>query len=679
MKFGVRNFRGMLPIHKAMKLPDGFAMSAVDIDLKATDLRPFNQNLKVGVIASNNLIQRSGLAMGPGQIFTSDAVVNMCFGPIRYEEDKDSKIYFDSGVLGTSFPSYSTKEDAIPGSNPDAPHLGGPASVRKLGVPAAPNEPALAVETPENGQVNSIQGSTVTLSDGVTIVDDAVVLTTAAPHGMESGQRVELDGFDWAYYNNTFVIDTVVGIGLVDQRMVLRGLKYSEIEAGVDASGDPEPADPGTGTYTQGFTDQQYEDRVYLYTLVARDGEEGPPSLPSLLVTVGEGLSVTVTTSTATNVNGVSIYSKRIYRTIPTSTGAADYYFVDEIPVAQESYVDEKNHIELGEQLPSLEWIMPPEGLIGLTALPNGVMIGFKGNQLCQSEPYMPHAWPDAYKKMMDYPIVGVAAFGQHVVVATTENPYLATLSDPLTITFKKLDTVEPCVRRRSICAVGIGVLYASPNGIVMVTAGGAQNVLRTVWDQKEWKELIAAYEDIYTVYHDEKVYMTFVNNATSYVANNTEADTYIFDPAESPLQVSKLSQHKHTGAAVDRDEDKLFWLGSNSEQLGPYVYQHNPADAEGTGRLQGTWRSGYFTMAAPCNMGAAQVLFERTGFNELIVTFYADGNYVHGKQVTDMEPFRLPDGFLARDWEIQINTDSEIHGIYVAETIEELRGAGTG
>jgi hypothetical protein len=678
MKFGVDNFRGMIPIHKSRKLPDGYAQNVLNIDLKATDLRPFRQNVNLGIVADNNMIQRSAFPFSYRQMFVFESYLNSTYGPIRYEEEKDNKVFIDSGHLGNNYPIYTSKELGIPVS-PTSSYLGPPTLYRKLGVPAPPAQPTLVVEASKTGNITAVAGGLTTLADGVTRVEDAVIMWCSAPHGLESGQRVTLKGFDWSYYNNTFVIDAIWDtIGDHDLQFVLRGVKHSEVTAGVDDDGNPEPSVPGTGTWGQEFTAQQYEDRVYLYTFVTADGEEGAPSLPSILVTVGNGLAVTVGMTTDPEIDGVFVNSKRIYRTIPTSTGAADYYYVDEVPIAQETYVDTKNHIELGERLPSLEWYMPPEGLKGLIVLPNGVMMGFKGNQIIQSEPYQPHAYPESFKKTVDNPIVGLAAFAQHVVVATSENPYLATLSDPLTISFKKLDTVEPCSFRRSMVTFGYGVMYVSPNGLILVTANGAQNVLKGVWDPDDWKELIEASTDAYAVVHDEKYYLTFVDE-NLYIDAPPVATTYIFDPSESPLQITSLSEHSHSGACVDRDEDKLFFLGQQTGPLGPCVYQHDPEESAGTSRLAGTWLSGTFVMSYPCSMGAAQVMFEPSGFDLCQISFYIDGLHHYTVVVTDMEPFRLPGGFLGRDWSIQLYTDSEIHGVYVAETIEELRGAGAG
>jgi hypothetical protein len=177
----------------------------------------------------------------------------------------------------------------------------------------------------------------------------------------------------------------------------------------------------------------------------------------------------------------------------------------------------------------------------------------------------------------------------------------------------------------------------------------------------------------MFAVWHDERYFLTEVNEAYPI------GTTHIFNPSRSPLDITALSSHSHTGALVDRDEDKLFFLGRQTGPSGPCVYQFDPEAALGTANIEGQWKSGTFSMSYPVNMGAAQVIFEPSTFNSCLVSFYSDDQYRFTKVVEDMEPFRLPSGFLSRDWYIDIITDSEIHGVYVAETMEELRGAGAG
>lgn len=655
--FRVRDFRGIIPLLNHRKLPDGQAVQALDCDLEGSDLRVFNDRSSLGAVSDNNLIQRSAFVFSSTQMFVWNADVDSTYGPIQHEDENDNKVYIGSGWY--DYPVYTTKSLGIPG-NPDAAYFGPPINHRKLGVPAPSVQAIVNVDALDFGMIVLVQGNSITLEDGVTVVDDAVICETSAPHGLATGDKVRLKSFDWSSLNNSFTIDRVWdALPKEDVTFVLRGVSWEALDDNENLLVHPLP---GVGSWTREFSDSDLEDRIYLYTYVTDQGEEGPPSLPSLLATLGLGQGVTLTLPTSPTVDGTIIAFIRIYRTLPTSRGTADYYFVDEIPVTQGTYYDTKKEIELGEIIPSLEWVAPPEGLVGLITLPNGVVAGFKGNVLYLSEPYQPHAWPESYRKVMNHPIVGIAKFGQSVVVATDDEPQIGTLTDPLSMTFSGLKTVEPCLAKRACVSLGYGVIYPSPNGLILVTPGGVTNVLKGRWREEDWRALFSGSAEVYAVVHDENYYLTVFDGGVS--------TTYIFDPSTDALQITELSPENYSGAAVDRDEDKLFFFGQDS---GPRVYEFDP-DA-GTA-LQATWESKTFVMPLPVNMGAAQVFFEPGDSGALTVKFYADGVLKHTQAVVDQEPFRLPSGFLAREWSVGVETVRQVQGIYVAETIEELQGA---
>ena len=57
--------------------------------------------------------------------------------------------------------------------------------------------------------------------------------------------------------------------------------------------------------------------------------------------------------------------------------------------------------------------------MIGLIPVANGIMAGFTGNRLCLSEPFLPHAWPIAYRITLEDDIVAIAATGNGIVAMT--------------------------------------------------------------------------------------------------------------------------------------------------------------------------------------------------------------------------------------------------------------------
>jgi len=670
--FSVTNFNGLLPIQDSRKLPDGAAVEAVDCDLQASDLRTFSPLKELSHVASVAVKNSSGFVFNENQMFIFREEVEATYGPVRAAEEIDNRVFIGSGFQ--DWPVYSTKRLGLP--TPISTYFGPPINWRKLGVIPGPVKPTISVPQPLNGIGTLYAGSPTTLLD-----DSGGPLTINPGPGdsIVTGSRIKITGAEnegWdRVNNNVYVVERDVPPTGVWSAVLLRGLDTTDLMADGDVDGS-ELVNGSGGPFTvsdsvnwqQEFEISQVEDRFYVYTLVTELGEEGAPSLPSDLVSVGEGQVVTIQTPTTIDDPFRFYTHKRIYRTIPTSTGTARYFFVEEIPISQTIYEDSKDVIELGEELPSLEWLPPPDGLQGLLVLPNGVMAGFVDRTLYLSEPYQPHAYPPRYTKNMDNPIVGIAAFGQQLVVATEENPYIGTATDPLSMTFAKLETVEPCVSKRSIQSMGYAVIYPSPNGLMVVSPGGVSNALTKLWDEKAWRLLFTANTDNFAIVHDGKYYLTFYNEPTNV------STTFIFDPREQYLQISQVTADTCSGMIVDRDEDRLYWLATRTEPFGARLLEWNPdPDPESN---EAVWMSQAFVMPIDINLGAIQVFYNKNETGTITIEFVVDGVSRYTHTVTTDEPERLPGGFLGRDWQIRVRATKSVQAIFCAETIGELRGA---
>jgi hypothetical protein len=93
----------------------------------------------------------------------------------------------------------------------------------------------------------------------------------------------------------------------------------------------------------------------------------------------------------------------RLYRTASTTAGVGAFQFVKEVEVdgitwATFTLTDDVADADLGEVCPSIHWYRPNGSMVGLVGMSNGIMVGFYGNTLCFSDPYLPHAWPTSYE-----------------------------------------------------------------------------------------------------------------------------------------------------------------------------------------------------------------------------------------------------------------------------------------
>src|SRR5262249_47765814 len=157
----------------------------------------------------------------------------------------------------------------------------------------------------------------------------------------------------------------------------------------------------------------------YVYTWVTVNGEEGPPSPATTTNDKSDALyTIGLTAPLPADTANRNLTKTRIYRSVVSAQGVPTFYFVDEIPITTLTYADD--HAVLtdalvinNEQLPSTTWAGPPADLQGLIGLANGMLAGWRFNEVWFCEPYNPHAWPPAYVIAVEGNIVGLGVFNQ--------------------------------------------------------------------------------------------------------------------------------------------------------------------------------------------------------------------------------------------------------------------------
>ena len=415
--------------------------------------------------------------------------------------------------------------------------------------------------------------------------------------------------------------------------------------------GVPAPATaPSITSSTPPPNAAQTETRVYVYTYVSAYGEEGPPTAASGAVTLDPSASATVSVPSVGPGGSYNIATKRIYRS-STVGFAAEFQFVAEIPVATTSYVDNKGQAELGEVLPSAEWVPPPAGLRGLKALANGAAIGFVDNTVYLSEPNLPHAWPHQYP--IDAQVVGIGVFRQSAAVLTNGKPYLMSGADPQAMAPEKMELEQACVSRGSIVETGDGVLYASPDGLVSIGAGGIEIVTSKLLTREQWQ----AYNppSIRGFTHDNRYHAL-------YTTTGGQRGVLIFDFSGQGAAMTRSDVNAATaitaGYSDARTDTLYFAQGTN-------IVRFNAGSA-----LSYAWRSKRFRLPRPANMACGQVL---AASYPVTMKVYADGSLVATKSVESASPFRLPSGYVARDYEIELTGQHEITEASIATSMAEL------
>lgn len=408
------------------------------------------------------------------------------------------------------------------------------------------------------------------------------------------------------------------------------------------------------------------ESRFYVATFVTDWGEESAPSPPSDLLDVDQNDTCALTRPAV--VTGESYATRnitkwRIYRS-NTGSQTSVFQFVDELPITTTDYVDAKKGSELGEPCPTLTWLEPayrmdaestsvPKPVIGsdpylrgAVAMPNGVMAAFFDNTVAFCEPYVPYAWPVEYQITTEYPIVGLGVFGQTLVICTTANPYFAYGADSASMTAQKLDANQACIAARTIASVAGGVMYASPDGLVLASQGGVRVVTEGMYNREDWLALNPA--AMFGLEH-EGVYYLF-----------TQTETLVFGAGGTKLGTLPIVA---TSAYVDRLTDTLYIANGTAIQA---VYG-------GASRRTGYWRSAKVALPLYAGLAWLQVMGDQTPSNPVTVRWYGDGVLIHTATVTNILPQRLPPGKFV-EHEVEVEGAVEVTSVTLASSTAELQ-----
>lgn len=453
--------------------------------------------------------------------------------------------------------------------------------------------------------------------------------------------------------------------------------------------------------------------RIYVYTWVTSLGEESEPSPVSDPLDWQPGYDVVLSGFGSTPPDRL-VTSQRIYRS-QTGQSGTYFYLIAERTAGTGNFTDDIAIDAFQEPLPSANWNAPPDELTGLTALPNGMMAAFVGQTLYFCEPYRPHAWPEKYTLTMDSVIVGLGAAGGSIIVMTQAQPYLVTGSAPDTMQSQKIEQNYPCINARGIVDLGYAIAYPSNDGIVIATAdGGVRLATANIFNTTGWQALSPA-----TMIAAQLTgrYVAFYR--TTSIDGGVLAGALMFDLLGQNAFLIRTSAAANA-AAYEVETGALYYLDAGTTNI-------NRMDAPAAGRLDQYWKSKQFVLPAPDNFGA--ILIEAVGelsqqddvdreeeiaaiiaanavliaagpvggeiagapmgvysvagdalalippdtAGRLTVGVYADGNLVASVTKANRVQ-RLPGGFTARKWEIDVFGNLVVEQISMAKTVDELK-----
>ena len=254
------------------------------------------------------------------------------------------------------------------------------------------------------------------------------------------------------------------------------------------------------------------------------------------------------------------------------------------------TFTDDFDSRNLFDTLETNEYDAPPPNLKGLIAAQNNILCGFDGNQLFFSEPNVPHAWPAKYALTFEYEIVGVASVGGYILVMTKEYPYQVSGNNPATMAYARIDTLYPCLSKRSIVNMGFGVAYVTFGGLAVYNpSGGMDLITKFVHDWDTWPEAV----DL------TNVTGRFYNG--KYFGSDGTA-SFIFERDDRIGGYFVQINYKFTAAWYDPQSNAFYYIADNLGNLYEWDKPTQPLSAA-------EWKSKTIVVKDFLNLGAARII----------------------------------------------------------------------
>lgn len=441
-------------------------------------------------------------------------------------------------------------------------------------------------------------------------------------------------------------------------------------------------------------------------------GEESAPSPIADVVSGKVDGTWTITNFSAAPANDRAIayntagLQQRLYRTTGT---AGSWQLVAVRAYATTAWTDTLTDGQiLGDELITTGWSLPPVGLKGLITLPNGSMAGFYNNQLCFSEPYQPHAWPVGNRYSAESEIVGIAAYGTTVVVATKTRPYVADGVTPDVVTMTGVSNVWPCKSKRSVCSAGDGVVFATDYGLAYIGTGGTYIFTSKLMTKEEWQPLDPSSMQVAVI--DSRIFVLFkelgsatkrmiridVGEAASFSTFSARANALYVDPMDGKLYLLRDEVYLFDGLYGQRQT--FVWKSKEFEY--PNCWNPGAALIEWQSTMVETevqaayalYHADLATNQSVINAKKAVGAFAQTGFNTDPINGATGINTPRSPaeflkytlldhdvprltvDVLPGKPFRLPAGYKSDVFTHQLVGNVRVKYIKFAPTMDALR-----
>lgn len=445
---------------------------------------------------------------------------------------------------------------------------------------------------------------------------------------------------------------------------------------------------------------------IYVYTFVSFWGEESKPSPPSDIVNVdlNDG-DVDISAMETTWPAEYNTLDKiRIYRS-NVGTNQTAYQFVAEINPAA-TYTDSLPPTSLGEVIETSDYDLPPSDMFGIMDAGNGILVGFTEFEVLFCEPFQPHAWPVKYRLAVVDKIVGAGLYGNTIVVCTDDQPVLVVGNHPSTMTMTVHPARQACVSKRGIVSMEGAVVWPSPDGLYSIGYGGGRLLTEPLYDRETWQQRSPAqlrsshWDTRYIGFTDERgIVIETANNVVSAADFELTVDCLHNDPQTDLLYIcqsengNQILRFNAGGTRLPyKWRSKKFSLGSLiTLTAGKILAQYDDLysadevaqlaiEAAAVIAANGAYLSnpkgqlnGHALNVFDVNGSLIETVPEVPVVQNVVMRLYGDGELLATATSSSDKPFRLNSGKRARQFEIEIETFTDVNQITLGSSISEL------
>ena len=341
------------------------------------------------------------------------------------------------------------------------------------------------------------------------------------------------------------------------------------------------------------------------------------------------------------------------------------------------NFIDDFDSRLLLNALETDDYDPPPDGLHGLTAMQNNILVGFVGNTLYFSEPGLPHAWPPQYATPVTSEIVAIAAISGSLLVTTKGYPHLITTNDPAAgIASPRIDVLYPNLNARSLVTMGFGVVWSTNDGLaVYAPTGGAALVTKALYNNDTWSVDV------------DPTTVTAEYYGENYFASHSQG-SFVFEQDAKVGGFFVDTGPVFTASFYDTQTGRLYYVGGTNGDIFEWDDLSQPP-------LTMEWKSKVLITKDMINLGAARVIADYTTLtatwdtdtqewnnalsnwntaDEITFRLWANKELIYTTTVADVNGFRLPTGYRADTFEVSVEGNVRVRAIHLAETMLGLR-----